>query len=88
MGCNAPRFENQVRRVWSVKFNECLCQNYDMNEVKNIDELIPCEIFYGVPKVENSVFCDDLVGFQAKAWATSITPKAREIRRWAQDSCK
>ena len=33
-------------------------------------------------------YCEDLVGFDAEAWATKITPWGKESRRFYQDTCK
>lgn len=32
-------------------------------------------------------YCDDLVGFSAKTWATRITPWMKELRRFLKDKC-
>lgn len=85
--CSAPQFKNEVRRVWSVQFRECRCQNYDLNNTRELDSLIPCEKFFNNDNLPNYMYCDDLVGFNAEAWALRITPKMKEVHRWVQDSC-
>jgi hypothetical protein len=35
-----------------------------------------------MPNIE---YCDDLIGYSAKNWAISITPKGRELRRFLMD---
>ena len=91
-GCKgAPQFDNKVRKVWSFEFG-CGCQLYDLNTVTPITEALPCEKFSekyypGKPIQENYTYCDDLVGFNFKDVAEHITPKAKELSRWAQDRC-
>ena len=36
--CKSPQFDPQIRRVWSVHFNECSCQWYDLNKVKVLSD--------------------------------------------------
>lgn len=77
--CRAPRFKQPiVRCVYSVEFNVCACQQYNLNEVEPITDMVEVDISE----------CDDLVGFRAIDWAEEITPKGREIRNYGQDSCE
>jgi hypothetical protein len=91
--CNtAPLIKNQVRKVWSVKFNTCYCQWYNLNEIKHKTDLVSCEIFYeanfpDLPTQDNAEYCDDLVGFSAPIWAKRITPWGKELLRYAVDAC-
>lgn len=86
-GCKAPEFKPQVRRLWSDQFQTCFCQNYDINKASNLDDFVPCDLFFDSEEPNRS-FCDDLIGFNVASWAKEITPKAREVIRWAKDSCK
>lgn len=88
-----PQFKTEVRRLWSWKFNTCYCQFYDGNNVEALGKFKRCESFFAehFPDQDilpNESYCNDLVGFSKEAWAKHITPKAREIKRWAQDNCK
>lgn len=90
---SAPKIEKQVRRIYSINFNICLCQWYDLNKIKNLTEAEPCEDFFSknfpdIPLQSNLEYCNDLVGFNAEDWALNITPWGRELRRWAEDTCK
>lgn len=92
-GCKAPSFDQVVRRAWSFEFQECRCQWYDLNNQTKVSDFITCEEFRQTyfpdkPQLPNYAYCDDLVGFNAKLWATHLTPKGKEIRRWAEDECE
>jgi len=67
-----------VRRVYSIEFQKCYCQFYDLNKMHPMNDLEECEINY----------CDDLVGFSANDWAADITPWANEMHRWVEDNCR
>ena len=92
LGCkSAPQFDNKIRLFWSLEFG-CGCQLYDLNNQAPITETLPCEQWHakynpGVPVKENALYCDDLVGFNFKDVAEHITPKGKELRRWAEDRC-
>lgn len=93
VACRVPQIDRQIRRVYSTTFNVCLCQWYDLNKVKNLTEAKPCEDFFSqhfpdIPIQSNLEYCNDLVGFNAEAWAKDITPWGREVRRYGEDSCK
>ena len=84
--------KNQVRRLWSVHFNTCYCQWYNLNEFRNVDKYKRCDDFYkeNFPTLElkpNHVYCDDLVGFSKEVWGKQLTPHAHEAIQWAKDSC-
>lgn len=93
-GCkSAPTIERQIRRIWSLNFNTCYCQFYDLNTVKNLTPAIRCENFFleyfpDSPTLDNPEYCNDLVGYSAKDTAENITPWARELRRYGLDTCK
>jgi len=76
-----------------VQFNTCYCQFYDLNKLEKEEDFKPCDIFFAEefekePVLENKLYCDDLVGFNATALAEEIKPKAKEIIRWGEDNCK
>lgn len=91
--CKAPTIKNQIRRVYSIDFNACFCQWYNLNEARPVTELLRCDDFYELnfpdinlkPELE---YCNDLVGFNAQIWAERITPWANELRRYGEDTCK
>lgn len=85
-----PEFDPEIRRTWSVQFNRCYCATFDLNISEAQDDLLPCEDYFNkhYPDQElkpNYMYCDDLIGFNAKAWAIRITPKIKEIRRFLND---
>lgn len=91
--CKPPKIDTQIRRVYSLKFDTCYCQFYELNNVEALTELETCEDFFfknfpDLPTLPNIEYCDDLVGYSAKAWAKDITPWAKEVRRWGEDNCK
>ena len=93
-GClkKAPQFKTQIRKVWSIEFG-CGCQLYDLNNVVKLTDMDDCVLFYEkyfpkAPVKENALHCDDLIGFDFDKVATEITPKGKEINRWAEDRCK
>lgn len=75
--CKAPSIKPQLRAVWSFSFNQCYCQMYDLNNIKPLEELYACDFSY----------CDDLVGFSFESWSKDITPWAKELSKWGEDSC-
>ena len=90
--CNPIKFDRDVRRVLSFKFNECRCQWYNLNEAEEETLLEPCEDFFAreypnQPIKPNLAYCDDLVGFNKNSWAGNISPKARKIIRAYKDEC-
>ncbi len=77
LGCETPQFKDPLyRRVWSQQFG-CMVQKYSINDMKNLEN------FY---EVDDS-YCDDLVGFSANDWAKHITPKAKELIKYAEQEC-
>lgn len=78
VACKAPQIRPQIRVLWSSVFNQCYCQDYDLNEMNALNDFKACDFSY----------CDDLVGFQADAWAKDITPWGRAVIRYGEDSCK
>jgi hypothetical protein len=88
--CKGPQIKNQVRRVWSVQFDTCYCQWYNLNEVRKVTDFVPCADFYALnfPDLPPQEYCDDLVGFSAPIWAKQITPWGKEVLRWGKDTCK
>lgn len=52
--CQCMRIKNDVRRVWSFKFNKCLCQTYSFLEIKSLDKAILCEDYFA-PIIEQYV---------------------------------
>jgi hypothetical protein len=91
--CNCFKIKNDIRRVWSLKFNECRCQWYSFRNASKIDDLKPCEDFFSEnfpdsPQLPNHDYCDDLVGFSARSWAKNITPHARETIACVEDDTK
>jgi len=57
--CDCFKIKNDVRRVWSFKFNQCRCQWYSFKEIKNLSKLIPCEDFFESIRKENEEKCRD-----------------------------
>lgn len=45
-GCKAPMIKPQVRRLWSVTFNKCYCQTYDLTAITNTDNFKLCEDYF------------------------------------------
>lgn len=108
--CNCLTIKNDVRRIWSTKFNQCRCQWYSFENIKALGKPVPCEDFFAQFRDDESVikscrkesyakanpefcnilpngqYCDDLVGFSAKAWTKNITPHAKESKRCFEDS--
>ena len=74
----APKIDPQLRNIWSFKFKKCLCQMYDLNLMKPLEEPYVCDTSY----------CDDLKGFNTQIWDTKIVPHYKDVRRWSEDSCK
>ena len=93
VGCKAPQIDNQIRRVYSIDFNGCFCQWYNLNEVRPVTDLQSCSSFYelnfpDIPPRSELEYCNDLVGFDARIWAERITPWGKELRRFGEDACK
>ena len=44
--CQCFKIKNDIRRAYSLKFNECRCQTYSFREVKNLDKFVPCEDYF------------------------------------------
>ena len=91
--CGCFKIKDDVRIVWSFKFNQCRCQWYSFKKVKNKTKLVPCQDFYlkYFPELElkpNHLYCDDLVGFSKESWAKNITPHGRETMACIQDNKK
>lgn len=87
---SAPTIPNQVRRLWSTKFNTCYCQWYSLVEVKNITKYVPCEEFYeknfpDIPPRTNYEHCRNLTGFPASIWAKKITPWGIKLKQYLED---
>lgn len=76
-GCKIPEYRVMDRCVYSLEFNVCACQQYDLNKLKPLTEM---------EEVEMSR-CDDLIGFNLKDWTEEITPKGKEIFNWVEDNC-
>lgn len=85
-GCkSAPRFQEPVTRYFIFFFEdeqgevvpECYAQEYSLNDIKKLSEL----------RLVNLLNCDELGGFPATLWKDVITPKGREIKNWAIDTC-
>lgn len=90
ISCKNPKFDIEIRRVWSMEFNTCFCSFYDLNEVKNLTRSVPCEEFFmehfpEVPVMDNRTYCETVIGFTPEALATRIIPKAKEIKRYFED---
>jgi hypothetical protein len=73
-----PIIAPQERCALSFQFNKCRCHLYDLQKAERVTEPADYPIEY----------CEDLVGFSAKAWAADITPWARESIRFYNDTCK
>lgn len=89
--CNTPsKLSHVIRRAWSVHFDDCLCQWYDPNKINGTSKMILCEDFHAefFPELElkeNKLYCDDLVGFSAKTWTSTLTPELKELKDWIID---
>ena len=44
--CKCFKIKNDVRRVWSLRFNQCRCQTYSFKKVESLDKLIACEDYF------------------------------------------
>ena len=44
--CKCFKIKNDIRRVWSFKFNECRCQTYSLKKVRALTKLVPCEDYF------------------------------------------
>lgn len=87
-----PNIHRQVRKTWSVHFQSCVCQFYDLNRYKYLGDSVLCEDFYEKnfpkefnPNKPNEEYCDDLTGFDAGAWTKDITPWGHELYNWIKD---
>ena len=76
-GCKIPEYRVMNRCVYSVQFDLCACQEYDLNSLEPITEM----------KETDLAMCDDLIGFNVFDWTDEITPKGREIYNWVNDNC-
>ncbi len=93
--CACFKVKDDVRRYWSIRFNECRCQNYSFKEISGLDKFIPCEDFFAKydpkkPILPNHMYCEDLVGFSNKSWTSNITPNAKRTKACVEDrgGCK
>jgi hypothetical protein len=75
--CKIPEYRIMDRCVYSLEFNICACQQYDLNSFKPLTDMQEVEM----------VRCDDLIGFNVKEWTEEITPKGKEIYNWVNDNC-
>lgn len=73
-----PVIKPQERCALSFQFNKCRCHLYDLAKAVRVSEPADFPLEY----------CEDLVGFSAKSWASDITPWARESIRFYNDTCK
>lgn len=88
-GCRAPQFKTPaVRRIWSVQFDTCYCQPYDINNIKPLADVVPCDEYFKTDISTNQEYCDDLVGFSAQVWAEDITPIGKALKRWSANNCE
>jgi len=44
--CQCLTIKNDVRRIWSWKFNQCRCQWYSFENIKALGKPVPCEDFF------------------------------------------
>lgn len=44
--CQCLKIKNDVRKIWSWKFNQCGCQWYSFENIKELGKPVPCEDFY------------------------------------------
>jgi len=78
VSCKAPQIKPQLRSIWSFQFSKCACQMYDLNNMLPLEKAYEC----------STTYCDDLKGFSTFIWDKEIVPWAKDVGRWAEDSCK
>lgn len=66
---------NFIKDAASI-FGKTVCHQYNINLPGRISELVQKPLIYS----------NNLTGFSDTAWATEITPKIKEIKRWYRDS--
>lgn len=55
--CKCFKVADDIRRVWSLTFNQCRCQTYSLKEVRDLTPLIPCEDYFEPIRQDNEGDC-------------------------------
>lgn len=88
ISCNAPQIKPVVMCDISFQFNRCRCRCYNINELKTVNPK-DCGLDIDVPNWNRRLeACEGISGFFVEDWGTEIIPKAKEIKRWHEDTCR